>query len=226
MTPAKRTFDIIFALLGIVLLALPLVLIAGVLLVSQGRPILYLSERMKSPEQSFLLWKFRTMRIASSDNGVSGGDKALRITDLGRVLRSTRLDEAPQLWNILRGDISFVGPRPPLKTYVERFPHLYGKVLTSRPGVTGLATLVFHTREERLLSACTTSVETDTIYVRRCIPRKAQLDLIYQENQTVWLDSVLLFRTIFCLFKKPKSDLPAVQHSRRSVALRSASKLI
>lgn len=225
MTPVKRTFDIVLALLGIALFGLPLLLIAGVALVSQGRPILYPCERMKTPTHAFRLWKFRTMRIAPSDSGVSGGDKAHRITNLGRILRRTRLDEVPQLWNILRGDISFVGPRPPLKIYVDRFPHLYSKVLASRPGVTGLATLVFHAREERLLAACATAVETDAVYARRCIPQKARLDLIYQKKRTVWLDLVLLICTIFRLFRKQNSNLPAVQYYRHSVTLQTPSRL-
>jgi lipopolysaccharide/colanic/teichoic acid biosynthesis glycosyltransferase len=124
---------------------------------------------------------------------------------MGHVLRRTRLDELPQLWNILRGDISFVGPRPPLRQYVERFPHLYARVLQSRPGITGLATLVYHAREERLLAACTTAVETDAVYVAFCIPRKARLDLIYQRKQTIQLDISLLMKTVSRLFKRGSS---------------------
>lgn len=182
MTPGKRAFDIVLATVLALLLALPAAAIALAILFSDGRPVLYLAERMRSPTEGFRLWKFRTMRRAAgpAERGVSGGDKAARITPVGRVLRRTRLDEIPQLVNILRGDISFVGPRPPLRDYVERFPALYARVLQSRPGVTGLATLVFHAHEERLLAACASAEETDAVYARRCVPRKARLDLIYQ----------------------------------------------
>ena len=105
----------------------------------------------------------------------------------GRFLRRSRLDEVPQLWNVLKGDMSFVGPRPPLRLYVERFPELYAKVLQSRPGVTGLATLVFHRHEEKLLAACRSAAETDAVYARRCVPRKARIDLIYQNMLSEWL---------------------------------------
>ena len=129
-------------------------LLVAVVWIGQGRPILYLSERMRTPEQGFALVKLRTMAPAPDgvDGGVSGADKAARITPLGRHLRRLRLDEVPQLWNILRGDMSFVGPRPPLREFVERFPDLYARVLACRPGITGLATLVYHAHEERLLS--------------------------------------------------------------------------
>ena len=103
---------------------------------------------MKAPGVPFHLWKLRTMTVVREDSGVSGGDKAARITPVGRFLRRARLDEIPQLWNVIRGDMSFVGPRPPLRLYVERFPALYAEVLKSRPGITGLATLHFHAHEE------------------------------------------------------------------------------
>ncbi len=200
MTPGKRLFDIgLCLLLSVVLLPVVAVLLL-LMLVRQGRPLFYVSERMRTPDQGFALIKLRTMYPAPLDSGVSGGDKAARITQMGGFLRRTRLDELPQLWNILRGDISFVGPRPPLRRYVEQFPKLYAKVLHSRPGVTGLATVVYHGTEERLLARCTTAAETEAVYTRRCIPRKARLDLIYQRNRTFWLDLWLILRTAGKLF--------------------------
>lgn len=160
-----------------------------------GWPVFYTQERMNTPTRAFQLIKFRTMRIGGPDSGVSGGDKNTRITWLGGFLRRSRLDETTQLWNILKGEMSFVGPRPPLRQYVEIFPQLYATVLQSRPGVTGLASLMFHRHEERLLRACKTSEETDAVYTRRCIPRKARLDHIYQENQSICRDLVILWRT-------------------------------
>lgn len=199
MTPGKRAFDIALALVLALLLALPAAAIALAILLTDGRPVLYVAERMRSPSEGFRLWKFRTMRRAAAgpaERGVSGGDKAARITPVGRFLRRTRLDEVPQLVNILRGDISFVGPRPPLRDYVERFPALYARVLQSRPGVTGLATLVFHAHEERLLAACRSAEETDAVYARRCVPRKARLDLIYQRARAGRLGFCLDLRLI------------------------------
>ncbi|MFA7432948.1 MAG: sugar transferase [Gemmobacter sp.] len=195
MTPAKRALDIIAALVLAALLALPFVLLLLVLLATQGRPLFHVAERMQTPDRPFNLWKLRTMRPAAGDSGVSGGDKSDRITPMGRFLRRSRLDEVPQLWNVLKGDMSFVGPRPPLRQYTERFPDLYARVLRSRPGITGLASLHFHRHEERLLRRCTSPEETDAVYARRCVPRKARLDLIYQRRRNLCMDMALMLQT-------------------------------
>lgn len=196
MTPQKRLFDIAAALFLGTILALPFGLLLIYLLIRQGRPLFYVSERMRAPGQPFWLWKLRTMRVVSTDSGVSGGDKADRVTPMGKMLRKLRADEIPQLWNVLKGDMSFVGPRPPLRLYVERYPELYAQVLRSRPGVTGLATLTFHTHEEKLLQGCATSEETDAVYSRRCVPRKARLDQIYARNHSLCMDVVLMVKSV------------------------------
>ena len=196
MTPAKRALDLILALALSVLLAPVIAIIALVILLRDGRPVFYVAERMKAPGQPFNLWKFRTMRVVRQDSGVSGGDKSGRITATGRFLRRTRLDEMDQLLNVLRGDISFVGPRPPLRRYVEQFPELYGEVLKSRPGITGLATLAYHRTEERLLADCATPEETEVVYTRRCVPAKARLDLIYARNRNICYDIKLMAATV------------------------------
>lgn len=212
MTPGKRLFDIVLALCLLIPLALVMVLVAIVLLVGQGRPVLYGSERMHSPVRSFHLWKFRTMRPSVADGGVSGGDKNARVTPIGRFLRRTRLDELPQLFNILKGDMSFVGPRPPLRQYVEAFPALYAQVLQARPGVTGLASVLFHRHEERILSTCSSAEETDRTYRRRCIPRKARIDLIYLHRRTLCLDLMIIGHTVSEVAKRRDN----LDESRRS----------
>jgi len=197
MTPMKRFLDV----LAVLVLAIPLLplglLTALAILVLDGRPVIYWAERMKTPTQSFKLAKFRSMTVRPAEAGVSGGDKSSRITRTGRFIRRTRLDELPQLWNVLKGDISFVGPRPPLREYVERFPEIYGQVLKSRPGITGLATIVYHRHEELLLARCKTAAETDAVYARSCVPRKAKLDLIYQRRRNLRFDFYLMLKTVF-----------------------------
>jgi lipopolysaccharide/colanic/teichoic acid biosynthesis glycosyltransferase len=195
MTLSKRLFDILLALVLSVLLLPLLLVVLAVMWLRDGRPLFHVSERMKTADQPFGLWKLRTMRPDDGDRGVSGGDKAHRVTPTGRVLRRYRLDEIPQLWNVLRGDMSFVGPRPPLREYVERFPDTYREVLKARPGITGLATEVFHAHEEWLLRQCQTPGQTDAVYARVCVPRKARLDLIYQRHRSLCFDLVLLLRT-------------------------------
>ncbi len=195
MNRAKRLTDLLLALLMAPVLLPILGALVGLLWAREGRPIFYGSERMSSPRQGFTLWKLRSMRVVETDSGVSGGDKAARITRTGAMLRRKRLDELPQLYNILRGDISFVGPRPPLRQYVQRFPDLYAQVLRSRPGVTGLASLVYAAHEEKLLARARTPEETDAIYARACVPRKARIDLIYQRHQSVSFDLWLILLT-------------------------------
>ena len=199
MTPQKRLFDLVLAGMLSLLLAPVLLILIAVLLVREGRPVFYVAERMKTPERGFGLVKLRTMRPAqpgADTGGVTGGDKGARMSRLHRALRRFRADEIPQLWNVLRGDMSFVGPRPPLRVYVEAFPELYADVLRSRPGITGLASLVFHAHEERILAACRTPEETDRAYRRRCVPRKARLDLLHARRATLCSDTAILVRTL------------------------------
>lgn len=192
----KRTFDIVFSLLLIVLLWPVILGLAIWIRFTEGGQVFYPAERMRTATEAFTLWKFRTMRPDAQDSGVTGHDKLARITRSGHFMRRTRLDELPQLWNILRGDISFVGPRPPLRRYVEDYPDVYGQVLKTRPGVTGLATVVFHKHEEWILAQSDTAAETDALYRRRCIPRKAKLDLLYQRNLSLSLDVAILKCTL------------------------------
>lgn len=193
----KRLLDITGALVLAVPLLPVMAVIALAILVLDGRPVLFISERMKTPTTAFRLVKFRTMRPDPADRGASGGDKAARITRTGAVLRRTRLDELPQLWNILKGDMSFVGPRPPLRMFVEDYPEFYGPVLQARPGLTGMATLFYHRHEQRLLQHSRSAAETDAIYRRACVPRKARLDLIYLAHRSPCLDIWLMWRTVF-----------------------------
>jgi lipopolysaccharide/colanic/teichoic acid biosynthesis glycosyltransferase len=204
MTLSKRLMDIVISLILMGLLWPVLLILVGLLALIEGQPIFYISERMKTQTQGFSLIKLRTMRTSTDNCGVTGGDKSSRVSRLHRILRKTRADELPQLWNVLRGDISLVGPRPPLRIYVEAFPDLYAQVLASRPGVTGLASLSYHAHEEMLLARCADAAATDAVYRRACVPRKARLDLIYQENRTLCFDLWLILQTA----KKPFQRRP------------------
>ena len=197
MTPSKRAFDLTVAVLLVALLAPIMAAVAVAVLVYDGRPVLFFSERQYAPGRTFRLWKFRTMRTVENDHGVSGAHKNDRITKLGRILRRSRLDELPQLFNVIRGNMSFVGPRPPDPRYAQQYPEIYARVLASRPGISGLATVVYHKTEERLLAACHSAAETEAVYTRRCVPRKARLDLIYQANRSLGLDIAILIKTLF-----------------------------
>ncbi len=194
----KRAFDIIFSLAGLIVTAPVMAIVMILIWRRDGGPIFYVAERMKTPQIPFNLIKFRTMtNVPVGQNaGVTGGDKSNRITPIGRKLRKYRLDELPNLINILRGDMSIVGPRPPLRQYTDAFPELYDQVLTSRPGITGLATLHYHRHEELLIAQASTPEQTEHIYATRCVPRKATLDLIYQRHSSVCYDAVILWKTV------------------------------
>ena len=203
MTLSKRVLDLSLALLLAVVLAPLLACLLAVLALTEGRPLFYVSERMRGPDRAFGLIKLRTMPVgADRVGGVTGGDKQAALGRIHRLLRRSRADEIPQLWNVIAGDMSLVGPRPPLRRYVEDYPDLYAAVLRSRPGITGLASLAFHAHEERLLAACTTPEETDAVYRRRCIPAKARLDLIYARHRTLCWDLALIGRTALKPFRR------------------------
>jgi len=195
MTFRKRAFDIVLALILLVPLSVVMAIVAAVLLVTQGRPLFYVAPRMRAPGEQFNLLKFRTMLREDGDCGATGAHKHWRITRVGRIMRRTRIDELPQLFNILRGDMSFVGPRPPLREYVERFPALYNQVLRNRPGVTGLATMIYHAHEDRIMARCATAAATEDAYYRRCLPTKLRLDLIYQRRRSLRVDLWIIWHT-------------------------------
>lgn len=204
MPPGKRAFDIVFSLILLVPLGVVMAVVAAVLLVAQGRPVLFVQWRMCSPTRAFPLIKFRTMVEAETEFGVTGADQHWRITPLGHFLRRTRLDELPQLLNILRGHMSFVGPRPPMPELVQAAPEVFAQVLRSRPGVTGLATLIYHRHEYRILRECRTAQETRDTYLRRCLPAKARIDLIYQQYRTLWLDLWIIASTLHTVVLHPE----------------------
>ena len=203
MTPSKRLFDLVLITLLLPILVPVGLVISVLILVTDGRPILYISERMTSSTRSFRLWKFRTMTVVPEESGVSGRHKTNRITKLGRLLRRIHADEIPQAWNVIWGHLSFVGPRPPLRSVVEEFPEVYGKVLECRPGLTGMASFFFNRHEDWVLRDCEDADEAASVYARRCVPQKARLDLIYQRNQSMALDLWLLWLTAARIFRLP-----------------------
>lgn len=202
MAWSKRVFDVVgLCLLAPVAVVLG-VIVASALLLAQGRPLFFVASRAGQNGKTFALIKFRTMPLGSdhSSDGVAGGHKIEQISSLCQWIRARRLDEIPQLVNVLRGEMSLVGPRPPDPRYVAERPDLYGPVLQMRPGLTGLATLIMHQYEERYLEQCTSQADADAVYRRRSIPRKARLDLMYQKAWRdaggVWFDAVLIAKSI------------------------------
>lgn len=194
-TPSRSQI-LALALLPFVLAVLGVLYVLA--LVLQGRPFLYESERMRGPEMPFRLYKIRTMTPAEGVRELAlGGYQKSRITLLGHALRRTRLDELPQIFNVLRGDIGFIGPRPPLRRHFDAFPERYKAVLSAtRPGITGLSTVMVHRREERILSRCRSAAETEAMYLAHCLPIKLRLDMLYARKRSGVLDLLILWWTI------------------------------
>lgn len=139
----KRFFDIVFSLLGLAAAALPMAVIAVLVYLDSPGPVLYRQERLGLYRKPFTLYKFRSMQLDAEEDGPQWAKRDdERVTRIGRILRNTRLDELPQLWNILRGDMSFVGPRPERACFYEIFESYipeFGKRMLVKPGLTGWA---------------------------------------------------------------------------------------
>lgn len=186
---AKRAFDLVLgSLLGIALLPF-LTLCAGVIRWRDGAPILFRQERVGSEGRRFKICKFRTMSPATGKLITAAGDP--RITPLGRLLRRTKLDELPQLWNVLRGEMSLVGPRPEVPPYVERHRRLFRGIATLRPGITDWSSLAFRD-EEAILAR---HQADPAFYERVLLPRKVALARLYGRHSSVGLDLRLIVAT-------------------------------
>lgn len=192
----KRVVDIVSAVIGL-LLASPLFLVAAVLIkLDSPGPVLFCQERIGRGFIPFLIYKFRTMAVGRDEVGSSiTSDKDSRITRIGRWLRATKLDELPQLFNVLIGDMSVVGPRPEVRRYVDIFRHDYAELLTIRPGMTDLASLKY--RNEGTLLARAEDPEAE--YVSRILPDKIYLAKSYLRQSSLLFDLSLVVRTLFSL---------------------------
>ncbi len=187
-------------LLALTVLAPLLVGLAVVVLLGSGWPILYAQERVGLGGRSFRLLKFRTMR-AGADAGLpitARGDR--RITRIGRLLRTAKLDELPQLLNVLRGDMAIVGPRPEVPRYVATYDERQRRVLEVRPGLTDPATVFFRS-EEDLLSVVPEEAR-EAHYLRAILPRKLGMNLAYIETAGFWSDCAVFLRTVMALARR------------------------
>jgi lipopolysaccharide/colanic/teichoic acid biosynthesis glycosyltransferase len=190
---SKRLFDIVCAGIGLVVL-LPLGLLIGFLIkLSDRGPILYSQIRIGQFGKPFRIWKFRSMVVNAEKMGVpitKDGDP--RITWIGRFLRKTKLDELPQLWNVLVGEMSFVGPRPEVPRYVDRYTPAQREILKYKPGVTDVASVLFR-NEEALLSG---AADVEDFYWRYCLPKKIELNRQYAERASLLQDLWLILQTL------------------------------
>jgi lipopolysaccharide/colanic/teichoic acid biosynthesis glycosyltransferase len=191
-SPGKRAFDLLTLVL-IVPFALPVGVLIGlaVFLDSPG-PVFFRARRVGGQGRSFEMLKFRTMRVGMAGHAVAGGADE-RITPVGRFLRNTRLDELPQLWNVLRGQMSIVGPRPELEEFVALHADDYREILSVPPGITGPTQLRFAGVEAGLLSL---QPDPEAYYRAELLPGKVALDLAYARSCSLRTDFSILCRTL------------------------------
>lgn len=193
LSPAKRMFDMAVAGCSLILLSPLLAALAVALLLLQGRPILFRQERVGRGGTAFMLLKFRTMtRLEGAEKGSFDVGGTARITPLGRSLRRTKLDELPQLWNVLRGDMALVGPRPEVRRWVEVYPERWARVLRARPGITDPASILYRD-EETLLAQ---SPDPERTYRETVLPHKLSLYENYVNTRTFRGDLRILLNTL------------------------------
>jgi lipopolysaccharide/colanic/teichoic acid biosynthesis glycosyltransferase len=189
----KRVLDIGGSVIGLLVVS-PLLLVVAVLIkLDSPGPVLFCQERIGRGFVPFIIYKFRTMAVGREGDGLSitsGNDS--RITRIGRILRATKIDELPQLFNVLIGDMSVVGPRPEVRRYVDLFRRDYEELLTIRPGMTDLASLKY--RDEGILLAHAADPEGE--YISRILPDKIQLGKTYLRRSSLLLDLSIVLKTL------------------------------
>jgi lipopolysaccharide/colanic/teichoic acid biosynthesis glycosyltransferase len=192
-----RVLDIVASFWGLVLLSPVFLLVALLIRLDSPGPILFRSRRVGRDGRLFHLLKFRTMVPGAAQSGpgiTAAGDS--RITALGRLLRRTKLDELPQLVNVLRGEMSLVGPRPEDPRYVALYTPEQRRVLTARPGMTSPASLAYRHEEQLLVGP-----GWESVYVQKVMPHKLQLELDYLARRTMLSDLGLILRTLLAVLR-------------------------
>ena len=193
----KRVFDIVFSLLLLLLLSPLLLVFAFVVALSSPGGAFFSQERVGKGGRFFRLMKFRTMRPGSEAHGqLTIGGRDPRVTVVGYFLRKTKLDELPQLWNVLVGDMSVVGPRPEVPKYVALYSLEQRKVLSVRPGITGMASIDYIDENEMLARAA----DPEKVYIREVMPAKLALDLTYVRERSFLLDLRIILATVGKVF--------------------------
>lgn len=193
----KRAFDILCSFLGLTVLSPVLLVVSVLVAVTSPGGVFFRQERIGKDGKPFRIFKFRSMRKDNAGLKITTGNDS-RITPVGRFLRKSKIDELPQLINVLVGDMSFVGPRPEVADYVNLYTPYQRQVLLVRPGITGLASIRFRNENDLL----TASDDPNRTYVEQIMPRKIDLDLEYIPRASVFYDIKLIFQTFAVVIKE------------------------
>lgn len=194
----KRLFDICASLFGILVLSLPFLVVAIAIKVESIGPVIFKQERVGLNGKHFKIWKFRSMVVNAESKGLQITSKEdCRVTKVGKIIRKLKIDELAQLFNVLFGQMSFVGPRPEVPKYVEMYNEEQKKVLTVKPGITDLASIEY-CDENSLIDA---SENPEKTYIEEIMPKKLALNLEYIEKASFFYDIGLIFKTFARILK-------------------------
>ncbi len=194
----KRLFDFIFSFLGLLTIS-PILFIISILIVIDSKGgIFYRQERVGQGNRDFRIFKFRTMHTNADKLGlITIGGRDPRVTKVGYYLRKYKLDELPQLINVLVGDMSFVGPRPEVRKYVDLYTEVQKKVLEVRPGITDLASIKFRDENEVLEQ----NENPEQYYIDVIMPQKLDINLKYLKHRSFLKDIAVIFKTFIAILK-------------------------
>lgn len=203
----KRVIDFILALIALIILLPFLLPVSVILLLTGENEILYLQKRVGYKNQHFKIWKFATMMKNSANMGT--GSITLRndprVTPFGKFLRKTKINELPQIANVLMGNMSIVGARPQMVADFVKFPeHVQKVIYNTKPGITGIGSIVFRDEEKWISNA---KGDKHEFYKNHIAPYKGELEIWYQKNLSLYTDFMLIFLTAWVIVK-PQSELP------------------
>ena len=191
----KRTFDILLSVFAIFLLFPFFLLVSFLIVIDSGFPIFFLQKRIGKGAKEFNIIKFRTMKTNNENITITVINDS-RITRIGKYLRKTKIDELPEILNVLFGQMSFVGPRPDVKGYADKLKGANRKILALRPGITGPASLKYYNEEYILSQKSNPKKYNDEVI----FPDKVKINIHYFHNRSFFLDLKIIFVTIFRIF--------------------------
>jgi lipopolysaccharide/colanic/teichoic acid biosynthesis glycosyltransferase len=208
-----RQAEAAIALVGLVMVAPLIALTAIVIAVTSRGPVIFRQKRMGRKGRPFTMYKLRTMRMANSGPQVTASDD-VRVTSVGKFLRKAKLDELPELWNVLKGDMSLIGPRPEVPRYVDPDDPRWRLVLEARPGIADPMTLQLRNEEALLVEV---EDDRERFYLEALLPFKLEGYLSYLQARSWWSDLKVLWQTIFAVAFPSKAPLPTLEeiHSCR-----------
>lgn len=194
----KRIFDIVFSIIGIIIFSPILIIISILIKIDSKGPIIFKQKRMGKNMKEFYIYKFRTMFTHADKNLLlTVGNNDNRITKIGYWLRKFKIDELPQLFNVLKGDMSFVGPRPEVEKYVKFYTEEEKRIFALKPGITDYSSIHFRNENELLKD----KENPEEFYIKNLLPLKLKMNLEYLDDNSVGKDIKIIFKTFIYIFK-------------------------